>query len=187
MQKILFSLALLALCASTASVPALAEAPEVEAPAMSAPAQQQEDSAQQDKQQPDASQLQAPQPDASQPEAAQPDIPKADGQQPPASSESAGAQTTPATSKIRPLPVKLMPPMASEACRPCTSLSPHPLATGACPDGSADAAWSCATMWALISAPEWAGPSRLSNPALWFARAKTGPWVFLSTSSRMTE
>ena len=107
MQKILFSLALLALCASTASVPALAEAPEVEAPAMSAPAQQQEDSAQQDKQQPDASQLQAPQPDASQPEAAQPDIPKADGQQPPASSESAGAQTTPSDQQN--------PPAASEA------------------------------------------------------------------------
>ena len=92
MQKILFSLALLALCASTASVPALAAAPAAEAPAMSAPAQQQEGTAQQDKQQP---------------EAAQPHIPRADGQQAPASTETTGAQTTPSEQQN--------PPAASEA------------------------------------------------------------------------
>lgn len=84
MQKILFSLALLALCASAASVPALAVAPAAEAPEMTAPAQQ-EGTAQQDKQQPETSQ----------PEALQPDSPKTDGQQAPASTESTGAQTTP--------------------------------------------------------------------------------------------
>ena len=102
MQKILFSLALLALCASAASVPALAAAPAAEAPAMSIPAQQQEGTAQQDKQQPDASLPQSPQPDA-----LQPDITKADTQQAPASTETTGAQTTPSDQQN--------PPAASEA------------------------------------------------------------------------
>ena len=98
MQKILFSLALLALCASTASVSVLAAAPAAEAPA-----QQQEGTAPQDKQQPDASQPS----EASQPEAAQPHIPKADAQQAPASTETTGAQTTPSDQQN--------PPAASEA------------------------------------------------------------------------
>ena len=98
MQKILFSLALLALCASTASVSVLAAAPAAEAPA-----QQQEGTAPQDKQQPDASQPS----EASQPEAAQPHIPRADGQQTPASTETTGAQTTPSEQQN--------PPAASEA------------------------------------------------------------------------
>ena len=87
MQKVFFSLALLALCASTASVSVLAAAPAAEAPA-----QQQEGTAQQDKQQP---------------EAAQPHIPRADGQQAPASTETTGAQTTPSEQQN--------PPAASEA------------------------------------------------------------------------
>lgn len=82
MQKIFFSLALLALCASTASVPALA-APAAEASATTAPAQQ-ESAAQQANQQPETPQ----------PETSPPDIPKADAQQAPASTESTGAQTT---------------------------------------------------------------------------------------------
>ena len=102
MQKILFSLALLALCASTASVSVLAAAPAAEAPAMSTPALQQEGTAQQDKQQPDASLPQSPQPDA-----LQPDITKADTQQAPASTETTGAQTTPSEQQN--------PPAASEA------------------------------------------------------------------------
>ena len=102
MQKILFSLALLALCASTASVSVLAAAPAAEAPAMSTPALQQEGTAQQDKQQPDASLPQSPQPDA-----LQPDITKADTQQAPASTETTGAQTTPNDQQN--------PPAASEA------------------------------------------------------------------------
>ena len=97
MQKILFSLALLALCASTASVSVLAAAPAAEAPA-----QQQEGTAPQDKQQPDASLPQSPQPDA-----LQPDITKADTQQAPASTETTGAQTTPNDQQN--------PPAASEA------------------------------------------------------------------------
>ena len=97
MQKILFSLALLALCASTASVSVLAAAPAAEAPA-----QQQEGTAPQDKQQPDASLPQSPQPDA-----LQPDITKADTQQAPASTETTGAQTTPSDQQN--------PPAASEA------------------------------------------------------------------------
>ena len=56
MQKIFFSLALFALCASTASVPALAAAPAVEAPAVTAPAPQQQSTTPQEKQQPEASQ-----------------------------------------------------------------------------------------------------------------------------------
>ena len=85
MQKIFFSLALLALCASTASVAALAAAPAAEAPAVTAPAQQQESTTQQEKQQPEASQKEATQPDSAQTE----------GQQAPASTEATGAQTTP--------------------------------------------------------------------------------------------
>ena len=84
MQKIFFSLALLALCASTASVAALAAAPAAEAPAVTAPAQQQESTTQQEKQQPEASQKEATQPDSAQTE----------GQQAPASTEVTGAQTT---------------------------------------------------------------------------------------------
>ena len=84
MQKIFFSLALLALCASTASVAALAAAPAAEAPAVTAPAQQQESTTQQEKQQPEASQKEATQPDSAQTE----------GQQAPASTEATGAQTT---------------------------------------------------------------------------------------------
>ena len=84
MQKIFFSLALFALCASTASVPALAAAPAAEAPAVTAPAPQQESTTQQEKQQPEASQKEATQPDSAQTE----------GQQAPASTEATGAQTT---------------------------------------------------------------------------------------------
>lgn len=97
MQKVFFSLALLALCASTASMPALAaapavEAPAVEAPAVTAPAPQQQSTTPQEKQQPEASQKEATQPDSAQTE----------GQQAPASTETTGAQTTPSDQQSPP-------------------------------------------------------------------------------------
>ena len=92
MQKILFSLALLALCASQASMPALATAP-----AADAPAQQQQSTTQSEE----------PQPEAQQPEAQQPEAQQADVQQAPASTESTEAQTTPSDPQN--------PPTASDA------------------------------------------------------------------------
>ena len=92
MQKIFFSLALFALCASTASVPALAASPAVEAPAVTAPAPQQQSTTPQEKQQPEASQKEAPQPDSAQTE----------GPQAPASTETTGAQTTPSDQQTPP-------------------------------------------------------------------------------------
>ena len=89
MQKILFSLVLLALCASQTSIPALADAPAADtpaatAPAMTTPAQQQESATQ-----PEHPQPENPQADGQQPEAQQPAL-----QQNPANASSTGAQHT---------------------------------------------------------------------------------------------
>ena len=80
MQKILFSLALLTLCAGQASMPALTTATAADAPTVTAPAQQQESTTQ---------------PEEPQPEKQQPLAPQSTLQQAPASTESTGAQTTP--------------------------------------------------------------------------------------------
>ena len=109
MQKIFFSLALFALCASTASVPALAAAPAVEAPAVTAPAPQQQSTTPQEKQQPEASQKEAPQPDSAQTE----------GPQAPASTDTTGAQTTPSGQQN--------PPAASDTGAPSAERTLPPL------------------------------------------------------------
>ena len=109
MQKIFFSLALFALCASTASVPALAASPAVEAPAVTAPAPQQQSTTPQEKQQPEASQKEATQQDSAQTE----------GPQAPASTDTTGAQTTPSGQQN--------PPAASDTGAPSAERTLPPL------------------------------------------------------------